>query len=296
MKVRSLPIALLLSAFLSWPATAEVPRLVATIAPLHGLAAFVMRGAGAPDLLLRPGVSPHFYQLRPSEARRLNEAEILLWIGPEMENFLARPLTNLAPDAVRVTASRLAGVRLLPAAEASGKATTGSYDPHLWLDPANARVIGEAVAEALAARDPARADLYRGNATELGRRLRRLRSELDARLAPVRDRPFLVLHDAFRYFVRAFGLRGLGAVTISPEHPPGPRRIARILRLIRREGVVCVFSEPQLRSPLLDRIVADTGVRTAVLDPLGFGLEPGPDLYFDLLRRDAEAVRACLEG
>ncbi|HFD17172.1 MAG TPA: zinc ABC transporter substrate-binding protein, partial [Rhodospirillales bacterium] len=86
------------------------------------------------------------------------------------------------------------------------------------------------------------------------------------------------------------------AVTVSPERPPGPRRLAEILRRIRREGVVCIFSEPQLRSPLLDRLVADTGVRTATLDPLGVGIDPGPELYFRLLRRNAEAVRACLGG
>lgn len=296
MKVRTLLAGLLfLLGSAGRTAAGEAPVVVATLAPLHSLAAFVMRGAGSPDLLLQPGASPHFYQLRPSEARRLAEAEVILWVGPELENFLVRPLANLAPDAVRVTASRLPGIRLLPAADDARKAPSPeAYDPHLWLDPANARVIGEALAAVLAERDPARADLYRTNAQALAGALAELRRELDSLLAPVRSRPFLVLHDAFRYFETAFGLRGLGAVTVSPERPPGPRRLAEILRRIRREGVVCIFSEPQLRSPLLDRLIADTGVRTATLDPLGVGLAPGPELYFRLLRRNAEAVRACL--
>ncbi len=296
MKVRSplLLLALLLTAPLRAMA-AEGSALVATIAPLHSLAAFVVRGAGMPHLLLDPGSSPHFYQLRPSEARRLAEAGIVLWIGPETENFLVRPLAALAADAVRITASRLPGIRLLPAtAENGGPAPPTSYDPHLWLDPENARVIGFAVAETLAGEDPDRAGLYRRNAEELADRLRSLERDLDELLEPVRDRPFLSLHDAFRYFERAFGLRGLGAVTVSPDRPPGPRRIARILELVRREGVVCIFSEPQIRSPLLDRLVADTGVRTAELDPLGVGIPPGPELYFRLMRRNAEAVRSCL--
>ncbi len=297
MKVRSplLVFALLLILSLR-AAAAEGPILVATIAPLHSLAAFVMRGAGTPRLLLDPGSSPHFYQLRPSEARRLAEAEIVLWIGPETENFLVRPLAGLAPDALRITASRLPGIHLLPATEEGGTASAASYDPHLWLEPENARVIGFAVAEALAGEDPGRAGLYRRNARELADRLRSLERDLDKMLAPVRDRPFLSLHDAFRYFERAFGLRGLGAVTVSPERPPGPQRIARVLELVRREGVVCIFSEPQIRSPLLDRLVADTGLRTAELDPLGVGIAPGPELYFDLMRRNARAVRSCLGG
>ena len=298
MKVRSLIAVLaMLAALFGRSATAATPELVATIAPLHSLAAFVMRGAGKPDLLLEAGASPHFYQLRPSEARLLARADILLWVGPELENFLARPLANLTSSALILTATRLSGVRLLPLRDAERHGGESAfYDPHLWLDPDNAAAIGDAVGEALAKRDPDRAALYRDNARELDARLAELKREIAALLAPVRERPFLVLHDAFRYFARAFGLRAAGAVSLSPEQPPGPRRVAEILRIIRAEGVRCIFTEPQLRSPLLQRLVADTGLKTAVLDPLGVGLEPGPDLYFRLLRRNAEAVRSCLES
>ncbi len=295
-KVRSLTVVLAVLAGL-WARTVEAtpPELVATIAPLHSLAAFVMRGAGTPDLLLEAGTSPHFYQLRPSDARLLARADILLWVGPELENFLARPLANLASDALVLTATRLSGVHLLPLRGAEEHAAgPAAYDPHLWLDPDNAAAIGDAVAAALARRDPDRAALYRDNAEELKARLAELKRELFSLLAPVRERAFLTLHDAFRYFEQAFGLRAVGAVSVSPEQPPGPRRIAEILHTIRAEGVVCIFTEPQLRSPLLDRLVADTGLKTAALDPLGVGLEPGPDLYFRLLRRNAEVVRSCL--
>ncbi len=281
---------------------ARAPLLVASIAPLHSLAAFVMKGVGSPALLLPATVSPHLYQLRPSDARLLARADVVLWVGPALESFLERPLARLAPKALRITALELPDIRLLPLRK-PGAGDTGQpvpehrpevVDPHLWLDPGNARVIAGAVATALASMDAIHASVYRRNREELETRLSRLAREIESLLAPVRNRPFLVLHDAFQYFQTAFGLRAAGALTLSPEQQPGPRLLARIRRAITQQRITCIFTEPQLRSPLLDRLVEDTGVRVGTLDPIGVDLPPGPELYFEMMRRNARAIATCL--
>jgi zinc transport system substrate-binding protein len=171
-----------------------------------------------------------------------------------------------------------------------------AINPHLWLDPRNAQAMVRAIAAALARADPAHAPAYRANAARLTAELAALEERLTARLAPVRDRPFLVYHDAYPYFVRRFGLNTLGEITTTPERAPGARRILEVRSRLRAAGAVCVFSEPSFQPRLLETVTADSDARTGVLDPLGAGLTPGPGLYLALLRNLATALVDCLSG
>jgi zinc transport system substrate-binding protein len=149
------------------PLRAETPRVVVTIPPIHALVAAVMDGRGTPELLLRGAASPHAVALRPSQARMLEQAELVVWVGPSLESFLARPLTRLSQRAQLVGLLELEGLTLLPprhggawdgednAHHDHAAAETAAVDPHLWLDPRNAKAIAQAVAGALAALDPA---------------------------------------------------------------------------------------------------------------------------------------------
>lgn len=287
------------------------PRVVATIAPLHGIAAAVAADRARVELLLPPSASPHLHQLRPGEARRLAAADIVLWVGPQLEGPLARAIATLAGRAEVLTAVELPGVRLLPlrtpdvhghGEEAHGgreeelHAGEGNVDPHLWLDPDNAVAIARALAQALARRDPEGAEAYRTALAAFEERVRRLVAELRALLEPVRDRPFLLAHDSFQYFERFFGLRGLGALVVAPELPLGARSFAELVARARQEGVACIFAEPQMDRRLVERVAAEVGARIGELDPVGLGLQPGPDLWFALMRKNAEALVACLSG
>ena len=167
-------------------------------------------------------------------------------------------------------------------------------DPHLWLDPHNAVAVARALVEALIRRDPEGAGSYRAALSAFEARAARLVAELDRLLAPVRERPFLVAHDSFQYFERAFRLRGLGALVVTPELPLGARSFAGLVERARRAGVVCVFAEPQMDRRLVERVAAEVGARIGELDPIGLGLEPGPDFWFALMRKNAEALRRCL--
>lgn len=313
---------LLMTMMMLWlgGARAESPAVVATIAPLHSLAAAVGRGGIEPVLLLEAGVSPHTYQLRPSEARLLARADLVVRIGPGFEGFLDGTLERLAPQAQVFVALDLPLPVLLafggePAAEAHAlepehehaegsdpdtaaheHAHSHGIDPHIWLHPANAAAIGRALAEAFAALDPNRTALYRANAEALAAELAQLSAEIKAQLAPYRGRGFATAHDAFRYFAAAFDLDFVGAFFLDPELPVGAAT-RRALRAKAASGeLACLAVEPQFTPAAVDALARETGLPVAVLDPLGSDLAPGPELYAALLRRNADALARCLAG
>ena len=281
-------------------ASADPPNVVVSIKPIEAIVGAVMRGVGTPYLLIRGSGSPHSYPLRPSDARALSNADVVFRVGPDLDVFLEKPLAAIANKANIVTLIEVEGLTLWPL-RTSGQWTArdeahGAIDSHVWLDPANAAAIARAAAEALGAVDTANAATYRANATRFGADLDALDAELRGTLAPVREAPYVVFHDAYQYFERAYGLNAVGAVTISPERAPGARRITDIRALISGLGARCLFSEPQFEPAIAATIVEDTDARTGVLDPLGAAVAPGPGGYATLMRGLARALVDCLAG
>jgi zinc transport system substrate-binding protein len=279
---------------------AGAPAVVVSILPLHSLAAAVMQGAGSPQLLVDGGSSPHAFSLRPSTARALADADLVVWVGPEMESFLVSPLARHRGQVL--TLLDAPGMRVLAGphqAHAEPHSlhhhASGERDPHLWLDPRNAIAIAAALVQAVIELDPARAALYRANGERLQARLQGLDKALARRLEPLRERPFLVFHDAYRYLETRYGLHSVGAAVIGPERRPGARRLQELRAEVQASGARCVFSEPQFASGLLEVLTEDSQARAAVLDPLGADLEPGPDAYFLLMGRLADQLAACLQ-
>jgi zinc transport system substrate-binding protein len=298
--------------FSSASAAAEPPKVVATIPPIHSLAAAVMAGAGEPALLVRGNASPHGYQLRPSEAAAIQDADVVVWVGPGFETFMERPLGNLGAGTRVVTLLEAPGVERLPAREggaweargdeteehhqgAEGDHGHGEHDPHAWLSPANAQAMVRAIAAAVTAADPERASLYRTNEERTVQELAALDEELDAALAPVRGKPFVVFHDAYQYLEAAYGLHAAGSITVSPDRPPSARRLVELAKKIERSGVVCIFGEVQAASPLVGTLIADGGIGTGQLDPEGgTTVTPGPKAYAELMRRNVDVLVDCL--
>ena len=151
-----------------------------------------------------------------------------------------------------------------------------------------------AIIDALAEADPPNAATYEANGDALIDRLDALIAEIDAALAPIRDKPFIVLHDAYRYFEDRFDLNAAGSITVNPERAPGVQRITEIRDKVRELGEVCVFAEPQFDSRVIDVVTEGTAARSGTIDPLGATIEDGPELYFTLLRDLAESFKECL--
>ncbi len=281
---------------------ADRPRVVASILPVHSLVAGVMEGAGTPALIVKGTGSAHLYTLRPSGARALERADLVFWVGPTLETFLEKPLKSLSGKASVVALMETPGLELLRSRGGgfwtrAGKADDAgvrNVDPHIWLDPANAKKMVAAIRSALVRKDPLGGDIYRANARRLIHRLDALARDLEGLIAPVREVPYLVYHDGFQYFERRFGLNALGSVTASPERKPGPRRVRKIRELIEGGRVACVFGEPRI--PFIAILTEGSGTRSATLDPLGPGLTPGPDQYFAMMRANGASLVRCLSG
>lgn len=281
------------------------PRVLVSIPPLHSLAASVMAGAGSPDLLMPGSASPHDFSLKPSQAQQIQKADLVVWVGPEMEGFLMKPLRGLKDKGKLVTMSALPGMTKLEPREggpweahaheeeqghAHGDLET---DGHLWLDIGNARLLAAALALKLAALDPAQADIYRQNAKALDARLEQLDASLKRDLAPLAGHSYVVYHDAMQYFERRYGLMPAGSITLE-ERKPSAKTIARLRQKITKLGAKCVFKEPQAPARPAEMLAEGLPVRIASLDDLGAGIEPGPALYERLLQGLSESLRGCL--
>ncbi len=284
------------------PPAGAAPKVVASIKPIHSLIAGVMAGVAEPDLIVAGGASPHLYTLKPSDASRLERADIVFWIGPILESFLVKPLAALGGRAAVVELDRAPGVALLPARaggawepdEDHHAASALEQDGHLWLDPENAKAIVRVAVARLAALDAADAARYAQNGAALERRLDALDAALQRRLAAVRGRRFVVFHDAYQYFERRYDLAAIGSITVSPENLPSARRVQAIRDKVRTLDARCVFREPQFEPRLVDVVIAGTRARTGVLDPEGALLPRGPSLYFALLNGLADELVRCL--
>jgi zinc transport system substrate-binding protein len=258
-------------------------------------------------LLLPSGATPHAHALRPSEAALLQEADVIFQVGAGLETFLDRALEVLAAHARLISMAELPGVRLLsprppgvstipPMPRIRPAPAEGPIDAHLWMDPENARVFVAAAAHALAEIDPSNAARYAQNASVADLRLRELNRAIEEKLAPVRDRAFFTLHDAFAYFESRYALAGLGAIAISPERRPGAEGLRHIRLAVEAARPECVFTEPGASDDLISVVTEGLPIRVGVLDPMETAKEPGPELYFSAMSSNAEALYACLIG
>ena len=278
-----------------------------SIKPVHSLVAGVMQGVAEPTLLVQGGASPHEYSLRPSEVRAINGATVVFWVGADLESFLVKPLANVKTKVRAVALATAPGVERLAvreggaweaedAHEHQGHGHAASHDPHIWLDPMNAIAMVRQIVTVLGEVDPAHSADYRQNGERLTGRLEQLHQQLQQELTPVKDRAYVVFHDAYQYFERRYGLHSVGSVVLDPEQRPGARRVSEIQSRIRELKVRCVFSEPQFQPALVETVIANSGARRGVLDPLGANLPVGDEAYFLLLRGLAASLTGCLGG
>ena len=292
-------------------------KVVTSIKPIHSLVSYIMNGVGSPGLIVDGYNSPHSFQLKPSHAKMLEQADIIFWIGKDLENFLEKPLATIAKKAEKIELLEIKGIKKLKFRERNifeeheghddhgddakkeehddhgddAKKEEhddheghghGEYDPHIWLDPINAKVILSEITEHLIENDSKNASTYKSN-------LAKALAEIDKLIIDVitetnTDLNYVVFHDAYQYYENRFNVNILGAMTVNPDVMPGAEQIHEIHEIIEHDNVSCILSEPQFNPDIIKSIAKDTSVKTGVLDPLGANLKPGKDLYFDLIR------------
>ena len=284
------------------------PNVVVSIKPVHSLVAAVMKGVGKPDLIVDGASSPHNYALKPSQAQALQNADVVFWVGHTLETFLEKPLETIAANATAVELIEAKGViqRDFRDAKSDHKDEHadhkeehaghdhGSADPHIWLDPINAKAMIIDIREALTKAAPEHSQTFEKNTATLIEQLDQLTKEVSTDLGGIKDKPFVVFHDAYRHFEDRFGLSKSRAVTISPEVKPGAGRIKDLREDIQKMGATCVFAEPQFSPSLVQTLIEGSEARSGVIDPLGATLENGPELYFNLIRNMTASIKECL--
>lgn len=319
-------------------------NVVASIKPVHSLVAAVMEGVGEPGLIVEGAGSPHNYALKPSQAQMLESANVVFWVGHELEAFLEKPLETVGANAKAVELNDAHGLVKLEFREGGtfddhgheeeaghddhkdGKKVEvghddhdhdkkaeadhddhdkkaeaghedhahGKFNPHVWLDPVNAKALVHEIEEVLAEADPDNAGKYKANAERVMAKLDALVTEVSADLKPVHDKGFIVFHDAYQYFEKRFDITAAGSITVSPEVMPGAGRITEIRAKVQDLGATCVFAEPQFEPKLVSTVTEGTQAKSGVIDPLGSSLDTGPELYFQLIRNMATSFKTCL--
>ncbi len=383
MSRKLLPVSIT-AALMGGTAIADVPNVAVDIAPVHSLVARVMQGVGEPDLIIPAGASPHEYNLRPSEAEALQEADLVFWLGEDLTPWMESAVETLAEGATVTALLEADGTVLLDFREsalfeahdhgdhddhddhdhedhadddhddhdhddhedhakdedhdhdhedhadsdghddhdhddhddhADAKDHDdhdhedhaghddhddhdghhhGAHDPHAWLSPENAGTWLNVIAAQLSAADPDNAGAYFANAAAGREELEALSTEVAQMLDPVRGGSFIVFHDAYQYFEDAFDLPTSGAISIGDAADPSPARITEIQGRITEEGIDCVLAEPQFNPGIIETVLGGTDANTGVIDPLGSDLEPGVDLYPQVIRNMAKTLAECL--
>lgn len=269
------------------------PKVVVTIKPLQAIAQAVMADVAEPKLLLKPGVSPHSYALKPSEMRLLQKADLIIWVGPGLENFLNKTLQQLPPENI-MTLLNEHELILYPYDDDTQNAH-GDVDPHIWLDPLNMQIFAELLAVRLALLDPENADQYHQNAAVVKAELGKLNATIDEQLTPIRHRHFVVFHDAFQYLERRYELHPAGHLTVNPDIMPSAAQILAIKQTLKNQGISCIFSEPQFSPAIVERIAEETGTRYGTLDPIGGPEGTGFAAYTKLMQELADGLLQCLQ-
>jgi zinc transport system substrate-binding protein len=300
----------------SAPAFAEVPSVVTDIPPVHSLVAEVMGELGQPELLLGKGADEHDFQLRPSQAAAVVEADLVVWIGPELTPWLDSALDARAGDATLALLSTEGTGIMAYSDEAAHQEETADHateeqdhaaagedhghdgvDPHAWLDPMNAKHWLDLIAAELSRLDPENASTYTSNAMAAGERIEALDAEVSAVLAPVKDKPMVTFHDAFGYFGHHYDLKLVGSIALGDASSPGAARLVELRAKMETGEVLCIFPEAQHDPALVQQMADGTGAKVGgELDPVGSSLEPGPGAYAALIRGLATTIADCVAG
>ena len=314
-------------------AKAEI-KVVASIKPIHSLASYLMDGVAKPDLIVDGYSSPHGFALKPSHAKMLQEADLIFWVGEDLENFMEKPLDSIAKKAEKIELMEIKGLNKLKFRERNifgdhddhddhGHKEDGhkeddhdvhdhkkkdghddhddhagheghhhgEHDPHIWLDPMNAKVILNEMAEHLIENDAKNASKYKSNLKKALKDIDKLVSDVSSELN--QSVASIVFHDAYQYFEKRFNVNILGAFTVNTDVMPGAEQLAEIREIIEHDKVACVFSEPQFNPNIIKAVAKDMNIKTGVVDPLGATLDPGKDLYFDLIRNMSKSFKGC---
>ncbi|QHB81247.1 zinc ABC transporter substrate-binding protein ZnuA [Aeromonas veronii] len=289
-------------------------EVLTTIKPLGFIAAAITDGVSEPKVLLPTGASPHDFSLRPSDIRSINSADLVVWVGPELEGFMAKPLAN-HPHALALT--QVEGMPLFNyatqdshdshdhddhdhAAHEHGDHDEGheghhheGVDPHIWLGPTQAKVIAKAIASELGKLDPANQARYDANLTAFDTKVDAKDKVIAGQMKTVNEKGYFVFHEAYGYWERHYGMSSKGHFTVSPERRPGAKTLVDIRKALEEKQASCIYAEPQFSPAVIESVARNTGAKVLLLDEVGEQVPLGPDGYPQFMQQLADAFAQC---
>ena len=300
-----LKILLSFSFLISYSSLNAEVKVVTTIKPIHSLVAGVMDGLGSPSLIVDGSNSPHNFSLKPSHAKMIEDAEIIFWVGEDLETFMIKPLESIANNATKVSFMDLDSIIKLKFKEENilevegydddhddhDKHADGEFDAHIWLDPKNAIEIVNEIAKTLSLKDPNNKNVYYSNAEKLNHSLNELIEKIN--LSINKDARFIVFHDAYQYFEKRFDVSSAGALILNEEALPSAKKVSEIHKIIKKQNINCIISEPQFNPNIIKSIAQDSSILTRSFDPLGSSSDTNKNLYFEMILSLSNSLKDC---
>lgn len=298
----------LITALLAVSLPVHALEVLTTIKPLGFIAAAITDGVSEPKVLLPTGASPHDFALRPSDIRSINEADLVVWVGPELEGFMAKPLAK-HPHVLTLT--RVEGMPLFDYSKQAGHEEPADeeheghdhdgheghhhegVDPHIWLGPTQALVIAKAMSETLSARDPGNAERYRANLLAFQAKVDAKDKVIAGQMKVVNQKGYFVFHEAYGYWERHYGMSSKGHFTVSPERRPGAKTLVEIRKALEEKQASCIYAEPQFSPAVIESVARNTGAKVLLLDEVGEQVPLGPDGYPQFMQQLADAFAQC---
>ncbi|MBV7414129.1 zinc ABC transporter substrate-binding protein ZnuA [Aeromonas sp. sif2433] len=298
----------LITALLAVSLPVRALEVLTTIKPLGFIAAAITDGVSEPKVLLPTGASPHDFALRPSDIRSINEAGLVVWVGPELEGFMAKPLAK-HPHVLTLT--RVEGMPLFDYSKQAGHEEPADeeheghdhdgheghhhegVDPHIWLGPTQALVIARAMSETLSARDPGNAERYRANLLAFQAKVDAKDKVIAGQMKAVNQKGYFVFHEAYGYWERHYGMSSKGHFTVSPERRPGAKTLVEIRKALEEKQASCIYAEPQFSPAVIESVARNTGAKVLLLDEVGEQVPLGPDGYPQFMQQLADAFAQC---
>lgn len=274
---------------------ANATQVLTSIKPIQLIAIEIMQNTSSPEVILASNTSPHDYALRPSDVKRIRNADVIIWFGKDLEPFLSKVVEGQSNV---LTLSKIEGLELR---EYQGDHHDhdghdhGSHDPHFWLGYKPTIQVAKAIADMLAGMDAANAQVYADNLKVIEDKLAAQQQAIAKQLTPIKQDGYFVFHDAYGYFEQDFGLNQLGFFTVSPDRKPGAKTLISIRKALASEQAKCVFSEPQFTPAVVESVTRGSNAKVGVLDPIGSDVQAVSGGYFVLKQNLADSFSHCLQ-
>ena len=310
----------------------ETKGVVSTIQPINSLVNAVIGNTGKTISLIPAKASPHEYKLKPSDTKKLQNANIIFFVSDHLETSLTKVFKNLPKNIKIINLMEDAGIKHLAIRDNEAWERHDHHhrhgdhddydkhvkkdddhdhdkhskkhddhddhekedDVHIWLSPDNAVKIIKKINKELSLFFPENAKTYNQNANQMIKKINQLKVELKKELLGIKDEPFIVFHDAYQYFETSFDLNAVGSVALEGDIASSPKQISFIKDKIVKLKASCVFQEPQFDSRLVQIVVESTNAQIGILDPLGVNIKSGENFYLQLLKNMAKSLKDCL--